>query len=135
MRVFSRCAEHTTVGAEAVQVGPHVPPVDVQAGVGPGLVRGLRVAEGEGGHAAVAGDLEGHAVADLGVPEGIEQGEVVGVRVDVDEARRQHQARQVDGGRGLRALRADVDDAAVRDPDVGLAGRPAQAVDDARALQ
>jgi hypothetical protein len=86
------------------------------------------------GIAAMADDFGGDALADLALRLGIERQGPVGMRLDVDKARRDHQAARIDHPRRLACdLRRDRGNAAIHDGDIGRHGGRAAAVDDIAA--
>ncbi len=79
---------------------------------------------------AVASDHRGDAVQRRGRQRRVPERLRVVVRVDVDEARRDREARRIDGLFGRLGHLADRDDLTVPDADVGAAPRPPRSVDD-----
>jgi hypothetical protein len=81
-------------------------------------VGGAARQRGCGGEAAVADHFGRHALPDLAFRFWIQRQREVGVRVDVDEARREREPGGVDEAAGLAQVGADRGDRAVRDRDV-----------------
>ena len=82
---------------------------------------------------AVADHLGGHALQHLRLRLAVEREREVAVRVDVDEAGREHQAARVDRLVGGERRAADLGDDAVLEDKVAVARRGAAAVDDPSA--
>ena len=85
---------------------------------------------GGDGEAAVTDDLQRHALPDLGLRARVQRQGEVGMRVDVDEAGRDHLAARVDDpARGTPGSGRDRPDAAAAHAHVGLTARRPRAVD------
>ena len=91
--------------------------------------RERRIADRPAAIAAIADHLGGDALHERGDGARIDQQRVVGMAVDVDEARRNGEAGRVDRGLGFALDFADGGDAAVLDAHVGGSRRRAGAVD------
>ena len=117
---------------EPLEVAGRVAPREREGGRVPvdRALRELRVSDREAPVPAVANDLGRDALVERADRPRVDEERVVGVAVDVDEARGDVEPGGVElHGRGGRL--ADRDDAVAGDPDVGDEGRAAGPVDDA----